>query len=271
MIKYGKKRIIIFLAVIGLLVFLSKLGILNPLEKISGSFLNPILRGFHSSGSVLRTSFDNQVEKQDVFEENIALKERVAKLTEENVELELTRQENNSLREHLNFLGKNQYRYVMSNVVSRGDITDVSDKSEVLTIDKGQKDGILPGLAVVSSQGVIVGKVAEVKESISLVYLTNNSKCKLAATVLEQEGTGGVTEGDLGLTIKMGFIPQSKNIQKDNIVITSGLEYLIPRGLAVGRIIEVTKDNNELWQNAVIESMADNENLVIVSVLLPYN
>ena len=113
--------------------------------------------------------------------------------------------------------------------------------------------------------------MAEVKESISLVYLTNNSKCKLAATVLEQEGTGGVTEGDLGLTIKMGFIPQSKNIQKDNIVITSGLEYLIPRGLAVGRIIEVTKDNNELWQNAVIESMADNENLVIVSVLLPYN
>ena len=271
MIKYGKKRIIIFLAVVGLLVFLSKLGILNPLEKISNSFLSPVLRRFHSSGSVVRTSFNNQVEKQDVFEENKELKERVAKLTEENVELEITRQENDSLREHLSFLGKNQYRYVMSNVVSRGDITDISDKSEVFTIDKGQRDGILPGLAVVSSKGVIVGKVAEVKEAISLVYLTNNSKCKLAATVLNQEGTGGITEGDLGLTIKMGFIPQSKNIQKDDIVVTSGLEYLIPRGLALGRIIEVSKDNNELWQNAVIESMADNDNLVIVSVLLPYN
>ena len=93
----------------------------------------------------------------------------------------------------------------------------------------------------------------------------------MAATVLNQEGTGGITEGDLGLTLKMGFIPQSKNIKKDDIVVTSGLEYLIPRGLALGRIIEVSKDNNELWQNAVIESMADNDNLVIVSVLLPYN
>jgi len=271
MIKYSKKRIFILLAVVGLLVFLSNFGILKPFENILSKVFNPALDGLHSLGSGLRTTYENQTGKQNISEENKSLTERVAKLTEENVELITTKQENEVLRQHLEFLTKNQFKYILSNVISRGDITDISDKSETITIDKGKKDGVLVGLAVVNSMGVIVGKVVDAKDSISLVYLTNNSKCKLAASILEQTGTGGVTEGQLGLTIKMGFIPQSKNIQKDNIVITSGLEQFIPRGLIIGRVMEVTKDNNELWQNAVIEPMVDNDNLQIVSVLLPYN
>jgi rod shape-determining protein MreC len=69
----------------------------------------------------------------------------------------------------------------------------------------------------------------------------------------------------------MNFIPQSAEISLDDVVVTSGLEQYIPRGLIIGKIIEVTKDNNELWQNAVIESTVDSEDLVIVSVLLPQN
>jgi len=271
MLKSNKKKVLVFVAVIGLLIFLSSIGILNPFIGFSDRIFSPTMKNFYNLGSGLRNSFDNQAGKKNIFTENEELKVRVANLTEQNVELELVRQENKLLREHLNFLGKNNYRYVMSSIVSRGDITDVSDKSEVITINKGLRDGLVPGLAVVSSQGIIIGKIADVKDSISLVYLTNNSKCKLAASILGQEGTEGVTEGDRGLTIKMGFIPQSKEIKKDDIVMTSGLEYLVPRGLAIGRVIEVEKNNNELWQNAVIEPVIDNDSLVIVSVLLPSN
>lgn len=271
MMRDNKKKVLIFGAVVGLLVFLSSLGILSPFVGFTDRIFSPSMKKLYGVGSGLRKIFDNQADKKNIFSENEELRTRVATLTEENVELELVRQENKLLREHLNFFNKNNYRYVMSSIISRGDIMDISDKSEVVTIDKGLRDGLVAGLAVVNSQGVVVGKVAEVKESISLVYLTNNSKCKLAASILGQDGTEGVTEGDRGLTIKMGFIPQAKEIKKDDIVISSGLEYLVPRGLVIGRIIEVNKDNNELWQNAVIEPVIDNDSLTLVSVLLPLN
>lgn len=269
MFKYGKRRIIIFLAVIGLLIFLYNLGILKPFEGFFERVLNPVSSSFQSLGSEFRRSYNDKMSEQDLLAENKKLKEEVVKLTEENVDLRIVKQENEILREHLNFLTENNYKYLISNVVSRGEITDISDKSETVIIDKGSRDGLVPGLAVVSGKGVIVGKIAEVKESISLVYLTNNSKCKITATVLGQEGTEGVTEGELGLTIRMNFIPQSKVITLGDVVVTSGLEQYIPRGLIIGQVIEVVKDNNELWQNAVIESMSSSEDLVTVSVILP--
>ncbi len=271
MFKYGKRRITIFLAVVGLLVFLYNIGLLVPIEGLLERALNPVSSNLQEWGSKFRKSYNEKMNEHDLRVENKKLKADLVALMEENVDLEITKQENQSLREHLNFLTENQYNYVVSNVVSRGEITDISDKSESIIIDKGSRDGIVPGLAVVSSKGVIVGKVIEVKDSASLVYLTNNNKCKVTATVLGQKGTQGITEGELGLTIKMNFIPQSADISLDDVVITSGLEKYIPRGLIIGKIIEVTKDNNELWQNAVIESTVDSEDLVIVSVLLPQN
>ncbi|MBU2416305.1 rod shape-determining protein MreC, partial [Patescibacteria group bacterium] len=70
-----------------------------------------------------------------------------------------------------------------------------------------------------------------------------------------------------GLTIKMDFIPQNKRINNEDIVITSGLEKNIPKGLVIGKITRINKNNNEVWQNAIIEPLADLDNLIIVSVL----
>ena len=67
----------------------------------------------------------------------------------------------------------------------------------------------------------------------------------------------------------MNFIPQSKSINKEDIVVTSGLERTITRGLVIGQISEVIKESNELWQEAVLESNINFNELTIVSVLLP--
>jgi cell shape-determining protein MreC len=93
----------------------------------------------------------------------------------------------------------------------------------------------------------------------------------LAAAVQGQndQKTSGVVEGDLGLTIKMDFIPQAEKIKVDDIVVTSGLEKNIPRGLVIGKIIQVNSDSNEIWQKATVESLMNLEDLTIVSILPP--
>jgi rod shape-determining protein MreC len=269
MLKIDRRNITRYGAVIVLLVFLYVLGALKPLEGLVSSFLNPFMGGVHSLSGAARTAYNQQKNNSDLFMEIEALQEENIKLLEENITLQTAVEENKILREHLRFLVKNEHNYVLSNIVSRGNITDISGKTETIMIDQGSNDGIYPGLAVVSSRGVIVGMVHEVKEKISEVYLTNNKKCKLAATIMDEDRTRGITEGELGLTIKMGFIPQGTELEAGEVVITSGLQESIPRGLIIGNIIEVNAESNELWQEAIIEPMADPEELLVVSVLLP--
>ncbi|OGF26027.1 hypothetical protein A2331_02240 [Candidatus Falkowbacteria bacterium RIFOXYB2_FULL_34_18] len=269
MLKIDKKNIFVYIAVVLLLVFLYFMGVVSPIENIFLKTLNPVLKSLYSLSTDLRLKYNEQADRGILLQEIKKLESEIIRLTEENAQYKTTEEENNSLREHLMFLNKAQHSYILSNVISRGDIGGANKQTQTITIDKGKNDGLYVDLAVVSSKGVIVGKIFDVKDSISKIYLTNSPKCKLAATIINEDRTSGVVEGELGLTIKMGFIPQDKIIHEKDVVITSGLEKFIPRGLIIGTIIDVNNESNELWQSAIVEPMVNVDELLVVSVLLP--
>jgi rod shape-determining protein MreC len=264
-----KMTIGIYAAVAGLLIFLSVFKIFNPVESGARQIINPVIKFFYGLTSTTRTKYGSQVNQGDLSTQVKSLTAERNRLIEDNVKLQMVKEENGVLREQLGFISKNKYHYVVSNVISRGELNNSAKSPEAITIDKGTKDGVSNGLSVVSGDGIIVGKVVDVKDNISRIDLTNNLDCKLAATMLGDTKTNGITSGDLGLTIKMDFIPQTVVIKPGDLVITSGLEEAIPRGLAIGKVSAVTKESNDLWQSAVIEPLVSPDDLIIVSVLLP--
>lgn len=243
-------------------------GITGPIESIFIKILNPVFNSFHSAGLGIKNKYNDSVDKADQLKKIEEIKIQANVLIEENAKLQTIQEENETLRGYLNFFTKSDYKYVMSNVISRGNISNTLKTTETIIIDKGKKNGLIEGQAVINSKGIIVGKVAEVKDDIAKVYLINSNQCKLAAAMFNTDKTTGVTEGELGLTIRMNFIPQTQKINKDDLVVTSGLEPLIPRGLAIGKVIDVDGNNNDLWQSAVIEPLVAPDDLIIVSVLL---
>lgn len=267
--KKAKINIWIYTAVAGLLIFFLTFNLSQPFANFTRRITNPFLKVAYSLTSKVRIKYNNQTSKEDLNAKVKSLEEERNKLIEANVAYEMLEEENKILREQLRFLSASQHRYLVSNVISRGSISDSAKTSETIIIDKGLKDGIYNGLAVVSGEGVVVGKIVDTKNEIAKVLLTNNVNCKLAATILNDNKTNGVTEGELGLTIKMGFIPKATTIKKDDIVITSGLEEMIPRGLVIGKVLEVKNESNDLWQSAVIEPLVNPDELIIVSILLP--
>jgi rod shape-determining protein MreC len=269
MLKVNKKRIFFNMAVIGLLIFLYSLGLLKPVEIIVTKLLNPAVEKVFIISSGIRDKYNEQTDKRDLSLIVKKLENEVARLTEENAKFIMTEEENKLLRDKLLFFSNNDYKYVMANVISRGDLADIVGRTETVIINKGRKDGIYEGLAVIAGKGTIIGKITEAKEEISKVELVNNEKCKIAATILNGEKTTGITQGELGLTIRMDFIPQSEAVKADDIVVTSGLEQAIPRGLVIGKVSDVNKENNDLWQTARLNALFDPSNLVIVSVLIP--
>jgi len=278
MLKLNAKKYLVLTAVMMLLIFLhySKLSV--PLENILNRSLKPILNGFYSLGASLsRTYRDQTAAKQDLAAQLKQVQEKIIQLTAENTKLKFLQDENAELRKHLNFLSQSNNRYLLAKVIYRGDLTlSGAEDRQAVTIDKGAKDGLFDGLAVLSgaavgtsSKGVIIGKVAGVKDQLAQVYLLTNKNSKLAASILGESNTSGIAQGELGLTVKMNFIPQTENIEVGDIVATSGLEQNIPKGLVIGRVSEVKRENNEVWQSAAVEPMVNLEALSIVAILLP--
>lgn len=266
MAKAENKKTLIFIAVIGLLIFLHFVKFLSPVESLVIKIFKPFSAGFYSFGSSISNLYKDQTDKRDLKKANEQLTDDITKLTVDNAKLKLTEEENQTLRQYLKFLNKKEYSFALGNVISR---SDASGQGQSIIIDKGASDGIKPGMIAVGSFNTVVGKVTDVKDTITQISLITNPVCKMASTIQNVNKTSGVIQGEMGLTIRMDFIPQSENIKIGDTVISSGLEPNIPRGFVIGKVIKVDKENNELWQSAQIEPLVDLNKLVIVSIILP--
>jgi len=275
-VKLNAKKYFVAAVVVLLLVFFHYFNLLNPLESAVSRLLTPSFKTLHSLGLNISRIFTGQTASQGLEAELNLVKEKNRQLTVENAKLKFLQEENSVLRKQLNFLDQAERRYLLANIISRGLPGETPEDSQSMVIDRGALDGLIPGLAVVgsisqgaSSQGVIIGKVVNVKDHLAEIYLITNKNCKLAASILGENRTAGIVHGELGLTVKMEFIPQTENIKAGDIVATSGLEQNIPRGLIIGRISQTSKENNEVWQTAIIEPLLNLDSLSIVALLLP--
>jgi rod shape-determining protein MreC len=183
--------------------------------------------------------------------------------------MKIIEEENGYLKKQIDFRKNNDYKYQLVEIISRNDLMNNSSEEKSIIINKGTKDGIENGLVLLDSEGVVIGKIIEARGSISRACLVVDKKCKFAAAIQNEDRTSGVVEGELGLTIKMDLIPQTENLEKGDIIVTSGLENNIPRGLVIGRVTELIKENNSLWQKAIIEPLVNFNNLIVASVIIP--
>ncbi|MCX6794382.1 MAG: rod shape-determining protein MreC [Candidatus Falkowbacteria bacterium] len=267
MVIIKKNRLIISGLIIAALLFFSHLiGILRPVENFLFYLTKPIAGRFYKTGTDLKIAYDESNTQENLNAKVERLTKEVAVLTvadSRSLEIE---EENRKLREALKFVGNNNSRVVVASVIAK---EAAAEDSLGLIINRGAKDGLAAGLAVVSEEGLIVGKVLETKDTTAKICLTTNRNCQLAAAIQNSNRTQGITDGDLGLTIKMNYIPQLEKITPGDIVITSGLGEHIARGLVIGRIATVYNESNEVWQSATIEPLVNLNNLTIVAVIIP--
>ena len=122
---------------------------------------------------------------------------------------------------------------VAANVIGR----DPSNWSSAMIIDKGTKEGIEPGMAVVDPLGV-VGKVAEVTQKTGKVVLLNDPSFSVAGLV-QRSREGGLISGTLQGLCRMRYLSPEADIVVGDTVITSRLSSSFPEGLLIGTVIAV--------------------------------
>ncbi len=185
-------------------------------------------------------------------------------------ELEACRTENFLLKNLLDLTKQTENKSVIANVIGKRS----EEGMEWFLLDKGARHGIRSGLAVMDENGVLVGILIKVEESISYLRSIFDSRSSLAADIItpgdndDGEIVSGIVQGEYGLGIRMKYIPVDKQINPGDTVITSGLEENIRRGVIIGQVAGVEKRPNDIFQEAVIKSFS-NQNFRVVSILIP--
>jgi len=262
------KKTFWLLAAAVLLIFFHWTGLLSPVENLFLRVLSPLSGVFYRLGSGAGADYNDLTDRRDLRALLEEKEKENRELVTANAELNQLKAENWLLRQYQRFFNDQKYDYQLVNVVARDFIDQNQLTRSRLLISRGSANGLREGLPVVNQEGIIVGRLTGVKTNVAEVALITDRECRLATAIQNETEVLGIAEGEAGLTVKINFIQQTKTIAVDNIVVTSGLEASVPGGLVIGRVSQVNKESNELWQNAVVEPLAELDNLRILSVIM---
>lgn len=258
------KLSIIAVVVVILLFFLHYVKVLKPFENLILRALRPVQTKVYQLSDKISFFYHNSKTKNELQTEVTTLQNELADALVDSAQLKILEEENLFLRQQLEFSLDDEKQKIISRVISKSDDETIN----TLTIDKGKKDGIQVGSPVVVGQGVIIGKVIKISDYTSTVLLINDHSSQLAATILDDEKTVGLIKGEYGLGVKMELIPQSTPIQEKDIIITSGIEEQIPRGLVIGTIDTIISFEEEIFKEAVIKLPYNLNKIYLVNVII---
>jgi len=185
-----------------------------------------------------------------VYSENEQLKKRVAQMESSLISLDELAEENLRLRALLEFKQKTIGDPLPARVIGR----DVTQFGNWLLLDKGSRDGIHPDMAVVSENGV-VGKVIEVGAKSARAILLTDLDAR-AAAVVQRTRVVGLVAGDGGRELSMNFIDLLADIQVGDVVLSSGMGEVYPKGFPIGHVQSIERDSAGLHLTARLKPSA---------------
>lgn len=247
--------------IIVLFIILHFVGVLKKPEYFIRRLLTPLSQFIYSKSVSLQDaqkSFGNDPE-----EELKKANENLLVCKNDTANLKSLQDENAELRRQLDFFKANNFSHIGAEVIGR----NIEPLGSTLVINRGSRDGIQEGNAVIISSGVLIGKIAQAEEDSSLVRLLNDNQSKVAATILNHDKSLGVIEGGYGISVRMNFIPQQEDVRVGDLIITSGLESGIPKGLFIGNVAAVEKEAYEPFQKATLNPAAPLSSLFLVSII----
>ncbi|MEG2250671.1 MAG: rod shape-determining protein MreC [Bacilli bacterium] len=157
------------------------------------------------------------------------------------------------------------YKLTNATIIERS----IKDYYNIVTIDKGSKNGIKKDQAVVTGEGLI-GKTLKVTKNTSQVKLITSSDIYNKISVLINEKTFGILSG-YDIKTNSFLVEADEVVKEGDIVTTTGLGNIYPNGVKIGKVVRISKDNFDLSYIVKIDSSVDIKNFHYVAVLDRYN
>ncbi|MCL2870234.1 MAG: rod shape-determining protein MreC [Coriobacteriia bacterium] len=141
-----------------------------------------------------------------------------------------------------------------------------SSYEKIIVLNRGTHHGVGLAMPVVTQQGLL-GVTIEVGPNYSKVRLITDQSSGVAALVQRGRHLGTV-QGSLDGELRMNFVPVDALVEPGDVVLTSGLGGVFPKGLVLGEVIRTDGDHNTLYQSITVRSTANMDRLEEVLILL---
>jgi rod shape-determining protein MreC len=194
--------------------------------------------------------------------ENEKLVEDLQQLQAENLRLRDLALENSRLQQLLEFKQTSPLELTAAKVVGR----DPTNWYRTAMINKGEQAGLKAGMGVITPVGV-VGRIIKTTPAASQVLLLTDHNSSVAALVQRTRDEGLVEGTEAGLA-RIKYLPILSEVGVDDVVLTSGLAGIFPKGLMIGQVTEIQKKEDGLFQVARIKPAVDFTKLEEVLVIL---
>ena len=223
--------------------------------------LRPIDAALARVSESARSIVNGYLELVHVREENVRLRTELARVTSDQARLAELEAENQHLSELLELRDVLGLHAVAANVIG----SDATGLSHTLILSAGSSNGLRPGMAVLSNQGV-VGKIIAISPHASRVLLIDDHNSALDGFD-QRSRARGIVAGvvDEGLILK--YVDRSQDLRSGDAIVTSGLDGIFPRGLLVGTIKTVHREEPGLFLSIGITPGVDFRSLEQVLVV----
>lgn len=189
------------------------------------------------------------LEKQSEIVQFFSLAEANASLNSENALLKqkLLRHQArpDSLPLQIDSLLEVRYKFIGAQVIANS----LRLSQNYITLNKGEKDGVKPGMGVFNSQGV-VGRIKSVSENYAVAFSLLNTSLMLSAKIKTSDVFGSIQwNGTTSSEAQLLYVPRHVKVSKGDTILTSGFNAVFPEGILIGQISEVAvnqKDPNYL-------------------------
>lgn len=235
---------------------------MTVIESTVGSLFSPIQRALYSTGNYISNFFASINEIGTLRATNARLQKEVEKLKKDNVKLQELINENKRLRDALNFKDQNSTIVTKpANIISKNS----GNWFNTFNIDIGSSSGIKPGMAVLDEKGNMIGKITDVGKNWSKVLSLIDRDSSVSAIDVRTRDYG-IIRGDSNGNLIMMYLPLDAELIEGDIITTSDMS-MFPRGLIIGKVTKVTRQNGSLLKQAVIKPEADFQRLEYVFVV----
>lgn len=250
---------------LGLFLLSSNLGrrqSWNPVEQIIVELTAPIQQFIHQTVRVTEGIWLKYFGLINLRNENLGLKKEVEALRMENARFREMLATQKRLRELLQFKETIHWPVLAVQVIGR----DPSGWFESVIIDKGSNAGLKMNMPVVNAMGV-VGRLVSVSPNYAKVLLIIDQNSAVDS-IVQRTREKGILKGFSSKFCKLDYVLRNSHVTPGDMIITSGLGRVFPKGLPVGMVVDEKNVPGAFFKEIRVRPMVDFTKLEELLIIL---
>ena len=234
----------------------------DPSEQLVIEIIAPLQRFINETINVTERVWLKYFGLINTHNENIRMKKELDSLKIENYLYQEMLAANQRLQQLIQFRNMSDQPVIAAQVIGR----DPTGWFQSVIIDKGKNSGIKLNMPVVNAEGV-VGKLVSVSDNYSKVLLIIDQNSSVDC-IIQRSRDDGILKGLSSKICKLDYVLKSSDVHVGDIVVTSGLGGIFPKGIPVGEVTDVEDPPGELFKDVRIRPAVDFSKLEELLIIL---